>query len=184
MMNHKKILSIYDFDDTLFVSGACVIVTKKCGRKQSLSTKEYSKYRQCEGDILDFSEFDMYPPKPTEIFEIIERLRSDVTFLGIDNVVVITARANKSPVEKVLENFNVPMVKVFAVGSSKSQAKSDAVFSLLENKNYQYVKLHEDNKENIIQIHRTVDSILGSNSFEAYKVNYKKHKITITKFKV
>ena len=57
-----KVLSIFDFDDTLITSSARVRVIHRDKTEEFLSSEDYANYDPLPGDEFDYSEFDAYPP--------------------------------------------------------------------------------------------------------------------------
>lgn len=169
-MPSKKTLAIYDFDDTLFKSGARVIVFSKNLKPKMLTSKKYATYKAKPGDKFDFSEFDSYPPNPIEIKKVTNHFREDVEFLGLENVFILTARGSSEPVLETLKNFSLPRVKIVALGSSDHNKKSDHVRKVLTGSDYEKVVLYEDNSGNINSIKRAVEEILGEESFLGFRV--------------
>jgi len=166
----KKTLSIYDFDDTLFKSDSCVMITSKNLETKFLHSHEYSEYVPMQDDILDFSEFEVYPKNPTKIDIVVDKLKKDVKIYGIDNVIILTARRNNLPIQKILKDFELPDVRVIAAGSSASQAKTDHVCNLILTEKYEMIILHEDNLKNINEIKNMTKKLIGDESFIGYKV--------------
>lgn len=165
-----RTLAIFDFDDTLFKSGARIIVKSQQGEDKFLSTHEYPLYIPTMDEIFDFSEFEKFPPNPIQIVPVVKAFLRSVNTLGIDNVLILTARANSMPVLEVLKLFGLPIVEVEAVGSSDPRAKSNFVRKKIHEVGYGRIVLYEDNEKNIQQICDAVEMDLGPGSIDAYKV--------------
>lgn len=147
-----KTLVIFDFDDTLFRTGSRIIVRSSSGSEKFLTTHKYPLYRPSPGDEFDFSEFEVYPPSPSPIEKTVEKFKKFVATTGIQNVIILTARANAAPVREVLKDFDLPPVEVIAVGNSAPEAKSEFVESRILKKGYDSIVLYEDNDRNIAEI--------------------------------
>jgi hypothetical protein len=125
------------------------------------------------GDVLDFSEFNAYPIRPSKIDFVVNRMLHDIERFGIDNVIILTARQNYLPVEEVLKNFELPLVAIAAVGSSSSQSKTERTKQIINDFKYEKVILHEDNLNNILEIKKMSELLLGNESFSGFKVTFK-----------
>lgn len=164
-----KTLVVFDFDDTLFKSGAKIGVWKPGESKRYLSSHEYATYIPEEGEEFDYEQFQVYPPEPVPILKSTSRFESLVASLGLSNVIILTARSNSTPVRQVLENFGMPPVKIYAIGTAAAEGKADVVESLVKQKKYERVIVYEDSSPNILAIRNRIKPILGKN-FTAFKV--------------
>ena len=164
-----KTLVVFDFDDTLFRSDAMVGVQKIGEPKKFLSSHEFATYVPQEGDSFDYKQFSEYPPNPQPIDQSTKRLVGSVASQGLRNVIILTARSNSAPVAQVLNDFGMPPVEIYAVGSSDPEDKADVVESLVNKRNYEQVVVYEDSGPNIAAIRRRMKPILADN-FIAYKV--------------
>ena len=174
-----KTLAIFDFDDTLFKSGAKVIVVSGNNKKRSLSSKQYAGYVAKEDDQFDFSEFDSYPPNPVAIQKVITIFKTYADSIGNENVVILTARSKSKPVADVLANFSLPSVNIAVMSSSDHNKKAEYAKSLIQNIGYDNVVLFEDNQRNIDAIKEVVVDLLGIESFTGFKVVTAKGRVKI-----
>ena len=164
-----KTLVVFDFDDTLFRSGAMIGVQKPGSPKRYLSSHEYATYKPDEGEEFDYEQFQVYPPEPEPIEKSTRRLKMSVSAQGIRNVIILTARSEAEPVRQVLEDFGMPPVEIFAIGSANPEDKAAIVENLVNEKKYQRVVVYEDSSPNIVAIRKRLRPILGKN-FTAFKV--------------
>ena len=164
-----KTLVVFDFDDTLFRSDAKVGVKKQGERKRYLSSHEYATYKPKKGEEFDYKQFQIYPPNPVPILRSTTSFHTLVNNLGKDNVIILTARSNPAPVKAVLQNFEMPEVTIYAIGTSDPSGKAEVVRSLVEKNKYERVIVYEDSSANINAIRKAVKPLLGSN-FTAFKV--------------
>lgn len=152
----KSPLYIFDFDDTLVDSGARVIIKRKSGEEELVTSRQYRDYEanlRQPGDTLDFSEFDVYPPDASIIKSIWSKMEAALKEHGSDRVIVLTARENPVPVQKFLADFGVsPMPKIEAVGSSDPKAKYVKALEYVEALDADIVYLWEDSPNNIVAI--------------------------------
>ncbi len=164
-----KTLVVFDFDDTLFHSGARVIVQKPGEQPTYLSTHEYAVYVPEPDDEFDYSEFAAYPPRPEPIAKTTKALQSAVLRHGLENVIILTARSNPKPVEMVLENFQMPPVEVIAIASSTPDDKAVVLEEMISQQRYDRLVLYEDSIPNINAIRAKIQPVLGK-MFFAYQV--------------
>jgi len=164
-----KTLIVFDFDDTLFYSGAKIGVQKRGETKRYLTSHEYAGYTPDEGEEFDYEQFHVYPPDPQPIDHTTKKLRSSVFRHGLENVIILTARSAEGPVMKVLQNFAMPPVEILAIGSSNPEHKADAIENLVKENLYDSVIVYEDSAANIQAIRKRLKPILGDN-FSAFKV--------------
>lgn len=165
-----KTLVVFDFDDTLFKSGSRIAVKRNGAHEKFLSSHEYAEYSPSAEESFDFSEFEKYPRLPEPISKTVKKLEDHVRRYGLDNVIILTARGVKDPVERVLENFNLPPVFVAAVGTSNPSAKSEYVRRTIEEEGYDKIILYEDSEKNIDAIIAAVESTLGRGRCKAFRV--------------
>lgn len=164
-----KTLIVFDFDDTLFRSGAMIGVQKPGSPKRYLSSHEYATYKPEEDEEFDYEQFQIYPPEPEPIEKSTRQLKNSVSNLGIRNVIILTARSEAEPVRQVLKDFGMPPVKIFAIGSADPEDKATIVENLVNKGQYQRVIVYEDSSPNITAIRKRVKPLLGKN-FTAFKV--------------
>lgn len=165
-----KTLAVFDFDDTLFKSDCKVTVRSRNGSVTRLSTHEYALFSKKRDDTLDFSEFEQYPINPRPIKKVVKKMLDSVDELGIQNVIILTARTKSEPVAQVLRDFGLPPVFVAAVNSTVPDLKANFVKMLIDNIGYEKVVVFEDNEKNIIKIKETTERILGPGSCKCYLV--------------
>lgn len=149
-------LFIFDFDDTLIDSEAEIRVTHADGSMSTLSSDEYAKYVEVDGDEFDFTDFDSYPHQAKIIEPVFIELNSAITTSGSSNVVILTARSNPKPVELFLKNNNITGIEIAAVGSSDPMSKARFVLDKVKLDLYDEIVLFEDNVKNI----RTIRKVL------------------------
>jgi phosphoglycolate phosphatase-like HAD superfamily hydrolase len=57
LFTEDKKLRVFDFDDTLVKTSSYIYVTHKDGRKSKLTPGQYAVYKEKEGDVFDFRDF-------------------------------------------------------------------------------------------------------------------------------
>ena len=164
-----KTLVVFDFDDTLFRSGAMIGVQRPGQPKRYLSSHQYATYKPKKDEQFDYDQFQVYPPDPQPIKKSAKRFIDSVSSQGSSNVIILTARSESGPVEQVLKNFGMPSVKIFAIGSANPDDKARVVQNLVLQKKYQRVIIYEDSSPNIAAIRKRLAPLLGEKII-AYKV--------------
>ena len=149
-------LHIFDFDDTLVDSEAEVRITHQDGTKSSMSSEEYAKYVEKEGDNFDFTDFDTYPKNAELIGPVFNQFKDAINSSGIENVVILTARSNATPVSLFLKNNNIPPINIVAVGTSDPRAKAMYILDRVKKRDHDQVVVFEDNVKNIRTIRATL----------------------------
>lgn len=166
MCHRKKYrpLVIFDFDETLVKTGARIFVRSK---NLHLTPQEYLNY--CikynptfeDRDDLDFSEFDqkdlVEPVQP--LYNQIRILRRRVREVGVENVIILSARMNSSPIKMFKKRFNIPNVRVYAVANSSPLAKQNVVESLIKKKKYTHIFMYDDSKNNLSAIFQACQKV-------------------------
>lgn len=151
-----KVLHIFDFDDTLIHSDANVRIKHADGSSSTLTSDEYATYDEQPDDEMDFSDFDSYPENAVLIDDVFKELESAISSDGTGSVVVLTARANATPVKQFLSDQGINGIDVVAVGSSDPRLKAQYVISRVRDGEIDLVRVFEDNARNIREIRKVV----------------------------
>ena len=151
-------LHVFDFDDTLVSSDSKVAITQEDGTVKYLSSEDYAGYTTKPGEVEDFSDFDGYPKNPEIIEPVFSELRAAIALDGPENVVILTARSNSSPVRLFLNANDIPPITIEAVGTSDPFAKAEYIVSgIMNNQDISEVRVFEDNVRNIRTIRKVLD---------------------------
>lgn len=146
----SSVLYIFDFDDTLVLSGAAVHVTHADGSKESLESHEFATYVEQPGDEFDFSEFDVYPPDGHIIGKTFKKLRQAIANHGVSNVIVLSARGADKPMRQFLSDHGLSdNIEIVGVGDANPAAKVRFLDTKLNTGMYDEVVLYEDSIANI-----------------------------------
>lgn len=154
MITNDNVLYIFDFDDTLAMTNSAVRVISSNGQVRRLDSREFAKYRYQAGDQLDFSEFTR--AEGTLIDNTVQEMQSAITRYGIDNVFIVTARAEDQPVFDFLDSFNLVVPKVVATEGSAGKAPWLSRTLILGN--YDKVIVYEDCRKNIKMLKDVVEA--------------------------
>jgi hypothetical protein len=158
-----KGLTIFDIDDTLFVSKARVIVVNtNTGKTKALTPMEFNSYKLRKHEEYDYGEFrsaKLFYQTATPIGRMVDKAKAiikNATARG-SKVIIVTARANmddKKLFIKTFEAHGIPMKDVYverAGNMSGSSAENKKVIfrKYLKTGEYSRIRLFDDHKENL-----------------------------------
>ena len=158
-----KGLTIFDIDDTLFVSKARVIVVNtNTGKTKALTPMEFNSYKLRKHEEYDYGEFKsakLFYQTATPIGRMVEKAKAiirNATAKG-SKVIIVTAKANmddKKLFVKTFESHGIPMKNVYierAGNMSGSSAENKKVIfrKYLKTGEYSRIRLFDDHKENL-----------------------------------
>ena len=159
-----KGLTIFDIDDTMFVSKAKVRVKNtNTGKVKELTPQEYNDYKLGNNEVWDYGEFKsakLFYQTATPIARMIEKAKAiikNATARG-SKVIIVTARSdmdNKDLFIKTFEAHGIPMKNVYVeragnVGGKNSAANKTVVFKkYLDTNKYARVRLFDDHIDNL-----------------------------------
>ena len=159
-----KGLTIFDIDDTLFVSKARVIVKNtNTGQTKALTPMEFNSYKLRKNEEFDFGEFrsaKIFYQTATPIGRMVEKAKAiirNATKTG-SKVIVVTARADmddKNLFIKTFESHGIPMKNVYVeragnMSGKNSAANKSIIFrKYLKTGEYARIRLFDDHKENL-----------------------------------
>ena len=147
-------LYIFDFDDTLAMTDSHVRVIRIDGKVDRLDSRQFAKYRYADGDQLDFSEFTR--AEGTLIDDTVQAMEKAINESGIQNVYIVTARAESGPVAEFLEAVGVSVPEIIA--TSGSEGKATWLTRQLSSGNYNTVMVYEDCRKNITMLRDIVEA--------------------------
>lgn len=147
LIERKKKIRVFDFDDTLVHTDGMVRVTN--GRKtRSISPAEYAVYTPKPGDVFDFDDFEnVVNPRP---IGWIQGILKDLRKAGSD-AEILTARGNYAPIKAYLRSIGVRNVFVNALGSSNPQDKAKHIETLIQ-QGYEFIEFFDDSPLNIAAV--------------------------------
>ena len=181
-----KGLTIFDIDDTLFVSKARVIVVNtNTGKTKALTPMEFNSYKLRKHEEYDYGEFKsakLFYQTATPIGRMVDKAKAiirNATAKG-SKVIIVTARANmddKKLFVKTFESHGIPMKDVYierAGNMSGSSAENKKVIfrKYLKTGEYARIRLFDDHKENLkalLDLKREIPSV----DMSAYLANLK-----------
>lgn len=158
-VNH---LSVWDIDDTLFLSPkTSVYVTKNGKIVKKLSTEEFNGYRLKGGEKFDFFEFkdsnlffNTAKPLSANLMKAKNALQSRNTF-----VIVLTARSDFNDKNKFLRKFetygldmskpNIHVVRSGNLGMGTAEGKKEVLKNVLDTKKFRTGDMYDDDSRNL-----------------------------------
>ena len=159
-----KGLTIFDIDDTMFVSKARVLVkNKNTGQAKALTPMEFNSYKLRKNEEYDFGEFrsaKIFYQTATPIARMVQKAKaiiSNATKKG-SKVIIVTARADmddKNLFIKTFEAHGIPMKNVYVERagnmSGKNSAANKAIIfrKYLQTGKYARIRLFDDHKDNL-----------------------------------
>ena len=158
-----KGLTIFDIDDTLFVSKARVIVVNtNTGKRKSLTPQEFNTYKLRKHEEYDYGEIKsakLFYQTATPIGRMVNKAKAiikNATKKG-SKVIIVTARANmddKKLFIKTLESHGLRMKDVYVeragnMSGSSAENKQIVFRKYLKSGEYARIRLFDDHKENL-----------------------------------
>ena len=160
----NKGLTIFDIDDTMFISKARVIVKNKNNNKEkALSPQDFNNYKLGKDEYFDFGEFKsskIFYQTATPIARMVAKAKAiikNATAKG-SKVIVVTARSDMDDKDlfiKTFEAHGIPMKNVYVeragnMSGKNSAANKSIIFKkYLKTDEYARVRLFDDHKENL-----------------------------------
>jgi len=150
---------VFDFDDTLVTTDACVLVHTSwlpLGMSNPLlhlTPAEFNDYELEEGERFDFSEFRctslIENGRPTELMQLAKEVYDEN-----HPVYILTARSNEvsDAISKFLKLHGIKAKQIICVGDSSEHdgiaaCKRKSLITIM--KLYDKIYFYDDNKENI-----------------------------------
>ena len=159
----RKVLRIFDFDDTLAKVKANIHV-RNGAKRFTLTPAEFAVYEPKTGDKFSFKEFDAVIKTAAPIYKNINLLKKAASN-STTKTTILTARMLAYPVKRYLKkNFNLD-IYVVALGDSNPQRKADYIEREI-NKGYNDIVFIDDSIKNV-------------NAVQALKIKYPNVKLEV-----
>jgi hypothetical protein len=156
-------LSVWDIDETLFMTKARVHVIKDGKRVKSLSNKEYNTYKLNRGETYDFTEFKdakLFNRTSVPIQRAIDKAAKTLrAYSNLPNskVIVLTARSDFDDPHTFLNTFekyglnmrNIHVHRAGNLGLPAAQAKKIFIKQYLDTGRFKSVSLFDDDTRNL-----------------------------------
>ena len=151
-LEEGKVLSVFDFDDTIAKSDAWIYVTKNGKTVKKLDPAQFAVYKPAPEEEFDFKDFDRPLQNPRLIKKNADLLRVQLdkarrSSKGARRVTILTARALGAPVSSFLRSVGIDAY-VVPVGSADPKVKADWIERQIK-KGYDTVYFMDDSSKNI-----------------------------------
>ena len=145
-----KVLSAFDFDDTLAKSDHWIFVQHASGKTSKLDPAEFAVYVEKPGDVFDFTDFSKMLRNPKTIKQnanLLKKQLEKASKTSARKVVILTARSVGYPIRHFLKTLGMD-VEVIAVGDANPQKKADWIEGQIL-KGYDTIYFMDDSMKNV-----------------------------------
>ena len=161
--NKGKGLTIFDIDETMFITKAKVKVVKNGKVVKKLDNQEFNTYKKKAGEEYDFGEFknaEVFKRTSTPIARMINKVKvilKNATKAG-SKVIIVTARPNFDNKKTFLDTFRkqgIDIDKIYVeragnLGGGPAADNKRVIFKkYLDQKIYKRIRLFDDAKSNL-----------------------------------
>ena len=151
LLKERKVLSVFDFDDTLAKADAWIYVQQSGRTIKKLDPAQFAIYEPRPGESFDFRDFDRKLQNPKIIKQNVELLKKQLdkarrSARGARKVTILTARRIGQPVTSFLRSLGINAY-VVPVGSSDPKVKADWIEKQIR-KGYDPVYFMDDSPKN------------------------------------
>ena len=155
ILQEGKVLSVFDFDDTIAKSDAWIYVTKQGRTIKKLDPAQFAVYKPKPGEDFNFKDFDRKIRNPKLIKRNADLLRKQLdkarkAARGTRKVTILTARRLGQPVTSFLKTMGIDAY-VVPLGSADPQKKADWIEQQIA-KGYNTVYFMDDSNKNIAAV--------------------------------
>jgi len=176
-----KGLTIFDIDETMFITKAKVKVVKNGKVIKKLDNQEFNTYKKKAGEEYDFGEFknaEVFKRTSTPIARMINKVKAilkNATRAG-SKVIIVTARPNFDNKKTFLDTFRkqgIDIDKIYVeragnLGSGPAAENKRVIFKKYLNENiYKRIRLFDDAKSNL-KVFLSLQKDYPDVSFEAF----------------
>ncbi len=176
-----KGLTIFDIDETMFITKAKVKVVKNGKVIKKLDNQEFNTYKKKDGEEYDFGEFknaEVFKRTSTPIARMINKVKAilkNATRAG-SKVIIVTARPNFDNKKTFLDTFRkqgIDIDKIYVeragnLGSGPAAENKRVIFKKYLNQNiYKRIRLFDDAKSNL-KVFLSLQKDYPDVSFEAF----------------
>lgn len=151
----RKVLSVFDFDDTIAKSDSWVYVTRAGRITKKLNAAQFAKYNPRPGEDFDFKDFDRKIRNPRLIKKNADLLKTQLdkarrAARGTRKVTILTARSLGAPITSFLRSVGIDAY-VVPLGSADPQLKADWIEAQIR-KGYDTIYFMDDSNKNIAAV--------------------------------
>ena len=151
MKNNMRKAFVFDFDDTLAMTDACVLVVSSLRGVKALTPAQFNTYELQKYERFDFSQFKnpefILNGKPTKLIELAQEIYKEG-----HNLFILTARSNSiaDAIQGFLNQFGIEATAVHCVGDSGSDIsrnKRKVLLTIMES--YDKIYFYDDDTANV-----------------------------------
>jgi len=151
----RKVLSVFDFDDTIAKSDAWVYVLRNGRTIKKLNSAEFAVYRPRPYETFDFKDFDKKLQNPRLIKRNADLLKRQLdkarrASRGTRKVTILTARKLGTPITSFLKTMGIDAY-VVPLGNTNPQLKADWIEQQIK-KGYDTIYFMDDSNKNITAV--------------------------------
>jgi len=146
LLTESRMLSVFDFDDTLAKSDSWIYVTIGGKEVNKLDPAEFAVYKPKDGEEFDFRDFDRSIQNPKIIKKNVDLLRKQLK-KGGRKVTILTARRLGAPINQFFKTIGINPY-VVPLGSNDPQKKADWIEAEIL-KGYNPIYFMDDSPKNI-----------------------------------
>tara|TARA_X000001036_G_scaffold96984_1_gene89857 strand:+ start:13433 stop:14038 length:606 start_codon:yes stop_codon:yes gene_type:complete len=176
-----KGLTIFDIDETMFITKAKVHVVKNGKVIKKLDNQEFNTYKKKAGEDYDFGEFknaEVFKRTSTPIARMINKVKAilkNATRAG-SKVIIVTARPNFDNKKTFLDTFRkqgIDIDKIYVeragnLGGGPAAENKRVIFKKYLNQNiYKRIRLFDDARSNL-KVFLSLQKDYPDVSFEAF----------------
>ena len=159
ILRERKVLSVFDFDDTIALTDSWIYVLKNGKEIKKLDPAQFAVYKPRPGETFDFRDFDKKLRNPRLIKQNAELLVKQLdkarrSARGTRKVTILTARRLGAPITSFFRSIGID-VYVVPLGSANPKDKADWIEKQIR-KGYDTVYFMDDSNKNI----QAVDNML------------------------
>ena len=152
ILRERKVLSVFDFDDTIALTDSWIYVMKGGREIKKLDPAQFAVYSPRPGETFDFRDFDKKLRNPRLIKKntqlLIKQLdKARRASRGSRKVTILTARRIGAPVSSFFRSIGLDAY-VVPLGSSNPQDKAKWIEKQIK-KGYDTVYFMDDSPKNI-----------------------------------
>tara|TARA_B100000780_G_scaffold278968_1_gene254697 strand:+ start:2970 stop:3491 length:522 start_codon:yes stop_codon:yes gene_type:complete len=152
ILKEGKVVSIFDFDDTLAKTDSWIYVKAADGGEKQLDPAEFAVYSAKKDEVFDFRDFDRKLRNPRIIKKNVDLLKKQLR-KGGRKVTILTARRLGAPINHFFKTLGIQPY-VVTLGSADPKKKSDYIENEIK-KGYTTIYFMDDSPKNI----RAVDKL-------------------------
>jgi len=180
----KKIVVIYDFDETIAGSEGYIDVShRKTGKpfRRITTQDEYDKLKKADKYDFDFSNL-VQVTNPTEFIPVTKRLRDDANHRS-KQVMVLTARAPaaEDEIQMYLDSIGIPtedLIVIGCAGCNKGEFVEDLV---RRNPTIEVINFYDDSDQNIEDMEAAKDRLKDLKRLRTFIINQVTPEVEIKK---